>query len=121
LGRVLAWPKALGLQSDWVRTAAAAAIVFLVAGGGWGVYTHVQNVQNSQPAKVMTMPRGLQQGGFSGAAAMRTPRTLPGPTVTLHVKPKPAPPRATRKHVASTPAADAEGAPAAMPAATASQ
>ena len=70
-----------------MRTAAAAAIVFVVAGGGWGVYTHVQNVQQSQPAKVIVVPRGLQPGGFSGAGAMRTPQTLPGPTVTLPVKP----------------------------------
>ena len=37
-----------------MRGAAAAAIVFVVAGGGWGIYTRVQP---SQPAKVMVMPR----------------------------------------------------------------
>ena len=68
-GRILAWPKTLNPQSDWMirdwmRTAAAAAIVFVVAGGGWGVYTHVQNAQQGQPAKVIIMPRVMQPGGF---------------------------------------------------------
>ena len=83
-GRVLAWSRALDTQSDWMRTAAAAAIVFVVAGGGWGVYTHVQNVQQGQPIKVIAMPHGLQPGGFSGAGAMRTPATLPGLEILVH-------------------------------------
>ena len=36
-----------------MRTAAAAAIVFVVAGGGWGVYTRVQQ---GQPARMIVMP-----------------------------------------------------------------
>jgi len=119
-GRVLAWPKALGVQNDWVRTAAAAAIVFVVAGGGWGVYTHVQNVQNSEPAKVIVMPRGLQPGGFSGAGAMRLPQTLAGPTLTLHVKTQPLH-RTTGKKPTTRPApasaASAQASPNATPAA----
>ncbi|MGB7266962.1 MAG: hypothetical protein WBC92_15715 [Terracidiphilus sp.] len=87
-GRVLAWPNGLHPQSGWMRTAAAAAIVFVVAGGGWGVYTHVQQVQ---PARVIVMPARMPAaGGFSSAGAMRTPDTLPGPTAPKPVKPKPA-------------------------------
>jgi hypothetical protein len=87
-GRVLAWPKSLDLQSGWMRTAAAAAIVFVVAGGGWGVYMHVQQ---HLPAKVIAMPARMPAaGGFSSAGAMRTPDTLPGPTVPHPVKTQPA-------------------------------
>jgi hypothetical protein len=97
-GRILAWSKALSPQSDWMRTAAAAAIVFVVAGGGWGVYAHVQH---GQPAKVIVMPRAMQPDGFSGAGAKRTPQTLPGPTVILPVKPTPAQHKAKKKPAAS--------------------
>jgi hypothetical protein len=87
-GRVLAWPMALRPESSWLRTAAAAAIVFVVAGGGWGVYTRVQH---SQPAKVIVMPPRMPgAGGFSGAGAVRAPETLPGPTVTPPPKASPA-------------------------------
>jgi hypothetical protein len=61
-----------------MRSAAAAAIVFVVAGGGWGVYSHVQQPQ----AKVIVMPMHVSiQGGFSSAGAMRTPNTLNGPVI----------------------------------------
>ena len=84
-GRVLAWPErfragiasGIALESNWMRAAAAAAIVFVVVGGGWGVYSRVQQ---GQPAKILVMPAPMQgSGGFSGAGAMRTPETLPGP------------------------------------------
>jgi hypothetical protein len=78
--RVLAWRGRSGLaarrENGWMRTAAAAAIVFVVVGGGWGVYTRVQQ---GQPAKVIVMPA---HAGFSGAGAKRTPPTLPGPAVS---------------------------------------
>jgi len=36
-GRILYWPRTLGGSGGaWIRGAAAAAIVFVVAGGGWG-------------------------------------------------------------------------------------
>ena len=77
--RVLAWPARVHWnqhsESGWMRTAAAAAIVFVVVGGGWGVY---MRVQQGQPAKVILMPT---RGGFGGAGAKRTPQILPGPTV----------------------------------------
>jgi hypothetical protein len=102
-GRVLAWPAALKPQSSWMRTAAAAAIVFVIAGGGWGVYTRVQQ---NQPARVIGMPpRAVSPGGFSGAGAMRTPQTVAGPTVTQPVAPKAAQPEATQPEVAKPKAA----------------
>jgi hypothetical protein len=68
-----------------MRSAAAAAIVFVVAGGGWGVYMRVE--QQNQPAKVIVMPARIPvPGGFSGAGAMRTPLTLPGPAAPQPAK-----------------------------------
>jgi hypothetical protein len=94
-GRLLAWPAALRPQSSWMRTAAAAAIVFAIAGGGWGVYTRVEQ---GQPAKVIVMPpRMAGPGGFSSAGAMRTPQTLAGPTVNPTDKTKPAQPKTAKK------------------------
>jgi hypothetical protein len=89
--RILEWPRALRRDSGWMRTAAAAAIVFVVAGGGWGVYTRVQPQAN----KVVVMPaRTGGSAGFSSAGAMRTPQTLQGPVLahpvvakTVEIKP----------------------------------
>lgn len=80
-GRVLHWPSRRGgsawMRGTAVRAAAAAAIVFAVAGGGWGVYSRVQL---SQSPKVIAMPQRINApGGFSNAGAMRTPQTLSGP------------------------------------------
>jgi hypothetical protein len=76
--RILAWPT-LRPASGWMRTAAAAAIVFVVAGGGWGVYTRVQPAQS---AKVIVMPpRVVSPGGFSNSSAMHVPNTLNGPKI----------------------------------------
>ncbi|MGC1462237.1 MAG: hypothetical protein WA802_08550 [Terracidiphilus sp.] len=80
-GRVLQWPNALRPTSSWMRGAAAAAIVFVVAGGGWGIY---MRVQPSQPARVIAMPPRVG-AGFSSAGAMRTPQTLNGPVVAAPV------------------------------------
>jgi hypothetical protein len=77
-GRMLSWPSVPRLESNWMRSAAAAAIVFVVAGGGWGIYSRVQQPQ----AKVIVMPLHVAtQGGFSSAGAMRTPNTLNGPVL----------------------------------------
>jgi hypothetical protein len=109
--RVLAWPRTLGLtfrpESSWMRTAAAAAIVFVVAGGGWGVYSRVESsragyapVAQNQPAKVITIPTRMPvAGGFSGAGAIRTPVTLPGPAAPQHAKANPARPKSAKKPV----------------------
>jgi hypothetical protein len=82
-GHVLAWPATFRaktvLESNWMRTAAAATIVFVVVGGGWGVYSRVEQ---GQSGKVVVMPaRVPASGGFAGAGAMRTPETLPGPKI----------------------------------------
>jgi len=77
--RVLSWPKRLNPQNGWMRSAAAAAIVFVVVGGGWGVYTRVGHYQ---PGKVIPMPMRMPAtGALSSAGAVRTPHTLPGPVV----------------------------------------
>jgi hypothetical protein len=77
-GSVLSWPSMPRFESNWMRSAAAAAIVFVVAGGGWGIYSRVQQPQ----AKVIVMPMHVApQGGFSSAGAMRTPNTLNGPVL----------------------------------------
>ena len=99
-GRVLAWPAGLRPQSGWIRTAAAAAIVFVIAGGGWGVYTRVEH---GEPAKVIVMPpRVAGPGGFSGAGAMRTPQTLAGPTVNQTDKTESAQPKSAKKPTGRT-------------------
>lgn len=87
--RLLAWPAALRSGSNWMqggwrnssalRTAAAAAIVFAIAGGGWGVYSRVQPASS---AKVIVMPpRSNANSGFSSANAIRTPQTANGPVL----------------------------------------
>jgi hypothetical protein len=116
--RVLAWPRAFRAESGWMRGAAAAAIVFVVAGGGWGVYTRVESTQMEQnePAKVIVMPARMPSaGGLQGAGAMRQPVTLPGPAVPQQVKISPAKANAAKKPVASR---KSGGAGARPPAAT---
>lgn len=96
-GRVLTWPRTLRPESGWMRSAAAAAIVFVVAGGGWGVYTRVEQ---NQPAKVIVMPARMPAiEGFGEAGAIRTPQTLPGPKAPQPVKVIPAQPVTVKKPV----------------------
>jgi hypothetical protein len=71
------------MQSTWARTAAAAAIVFVVAGGGWAVYSRVQP---AEPSRAIALPPVAAHGGFSSANAIRTPRTLNG-TALAHPLP----------------------------------
>lgn len=97
-GRVLTWPARfrarIALDNDWVRATAAAAIVFVVVGGGWGVYSRVEL---NHPAKVFVLPSQMPaSGGFSGAGAIRTPQTLPGPTVKPPAKKPEAPKKQLR-------------------------
>lgn len=78
-GRLLHWPGILKPTASWMRGAAAAAIVFVIAGGGWGIYSRVQT---SAPAKTTSLPPHVGAApGFSSAGAMRTPQTLKGPVV----------------------------------------
>jgi hypothetical protein len=81
--RLLAWP-ARGMQRVWLRSAAAAAIAFVVVGGGWGVYSSVQPWQPG--GAVPALPQLSGPGGFSGAGAIRTPQTINGPVLSHTVK-----------------------------------
>lgn len=80
--RVLAWPinsRANGWQTNGLRAAAAAALAFVVVGGGWGVCLYVQP---ALPSGAHAEPSHLTApAGFSSAGAMRTPQTLNGPQV----------------------------------------
>jgi hypothetical protein len=86
-GRVLAWPAGFGakavMESNWMRAAAAAAIVFVVVGGGWGVYSRVQP---GPAGKVIVMPQLVPSSGGGISGAIRTPLTIPGPTVKQPAK-----------------------------------
>jgi len=98
--RIIAWPTTLRPGSDWMRTAAAAASVFVVAGGGWGVYSRVvpgQTANPIPPRAVVLPPRVAGSGGFSSAGAMRTPQTLNGPVVVQPVTVPAAQPKALKK------------------------
>jgi hypothetical protein len=85
-GRVLAWParfrtriaSGTALENNWMRAVAAAAIVFVVVGGGWGVYSRVQP---GPAGKVIVMPQLVPSSGGGISGAIRTPLTIPGPKV----------------------------------------
>jgi hypothetical protein len=85
-GRVLPWRGSIRPSGGWMhsslaRGAAAAAIVCVVAGGGWRIYSHVQPAPT---AKVVVMPQrvGPGAGGLTPAGAVRIPHTLDGPTLS---------------------------------------
>jgi len=84
-GRVLAWPAPISPFGGWLRAAAAAGIVFVVAGGGWGIYSRVQPGQRAQ--EVVTPHLGAP-GGFSEGGAVRRPQTLTGPVAVQPQQPK---------------------------------
>jgi hypothetical protein len=115
--RILRWPVAL--ENSWVRAAAAAAILAVMLGGGWGVYSLVQPVRPLQPARAVAAPPHLATpgGGFSNAGAMRTPHTLNGPVVAPQSKPeaKPAAHSSGKALHRAQPTAASEDGPAAIP------
>ena len=80
--RVLSWPMVFA-PGGWVygpavRGVAAAAIVCVVAGGGWRIYSHVQPAAS---ARMITMPAPASTGrGFSTAGSVYTPDPRPEPT-----------------------------------------
>jgi len=92
-GRILMWRGPLRPAAGWMygsvaRGAAAAAIVCLVAGGGWGIYSHVQPA--SGPGIVgMPSPAAPTGNRFSNANATRRPDTVVGPVLTHPVAPAP--------------------------------
>jgi len=103
---LLHWPFApvMGyrIHSTAFRTAAAAAIVCVVAGGGWQIFSHVQTAP--QPNAIVQPARIGNSGSFSNAGAMRTPDTLDRP-VLKHPLPSnqqdslaPAPAAPAKKH-----------------------
>lgn len=78
--RILTWPG----SSEWMRSAAAAAIVFLVAGGGWSIYSRVQPASSAKA--VVVSPHVGTSGSFSEGSAVRRPQTLQGPVVKNAVR-----------------------------------
>ncbi|KAA6460866.1 hypothetical protein DYQ86_11305 [Acidobacteria bacterium AB60] len=97
--RVLRWPLVFA-PGGWgygqaVRGAAAAAIVCVVAGGGWRIYSRVQPTTG---ANVVVMPAPGSMGrGFSTAGEVHRPD--PGPAPLTHpalARPLEAKPRAQR-------------------------
>jgi hypothetical protein len=85
-GRVLRWRAPLRPPGGWMhssvaRGAAAAAIVCMVAGGGWTIYSRVSPASSAKVI-VMPQPTGPGGGGFAPAGAKRVPETLQGPVLT---------------------------------------
>lgn len=83
-GRVLLWLGSLTSAGGWmysgmVRGAAAAAIVCLVAGGGWRIYSHVHPADS---AKILPATVSSPGNSFSNAGARRVPETLQGPVLS---------------------------------------
>lgn len=86
---VLRWPVAISSHSSFLRGAAAAAIVCVVAGGGWRIYSHVPAQTSPQ---IIQMPQsGSLSGGFGSAGARHVPDTLNGPVLTRHTPVQPLP------------------------------
>lgn len=78
--KLLSWPWALGSSGSVLRGAAAAAIVCVVAGGGWQIYT---SIPASVAPRMVQMPGSANgPGGFGAANARRVPETLVGPVIT---------------------------------------
>lgn len=100
--RLLAWPPVFSPAGGWLRSAAAAAIVCVVAGGGWGIYSHVQPGRPSN---------GAASNGFGSAGVVRKPVTLNGPIVTQPASVVTPAPAIAAKGVAKTDAAKAAAAP----------
>lgn len=86
-GRVLSWPMRRtggGGFQGWLRGAAAAAIVCVVAGGAWGVYS--RSAQAPAANAVAVPVRVHPATGFSSANAIKTPDTLKGAVLTHHAQ-----------------------------------
>ncbi|MFP5236821.1 MAG: hypothetical protein ACLGSD_13045 [Acidobacteriota bacterium] len=98
--RVFEWPGTYRYAVA-MRGAAAAAIVLMVAGGGWSVYSHVQPLPAGPR---MTTAAPMSSGGFSTAGAMRKPDSPNGPVLAHPVTPpavaaaQKAQPKAVPKH-----------------------
>lgn len=91
-GRILMWRAALAPARGWMYTgvargAAAAAIVCVVAGGGWRIYSHVQRAGPSANVIVMPAPTAAKSAGFSNSGAIGRPDTLGGTQLKHPVAP----------------------------------
>jgi hypothetical protein len=90
-GRVLAWPLAFA-PGGWgygsaMRGAAAAAIVCIVAGGCWRIYSHVQP---GPSARIIVMPTTAGPArGFSIGGSVHMPDPARGPVLTHQVVAEP--------------------------------
>ena len=85
-GIVVVWPFSAdgrGWMTGAGVRAAAAAIVLVVAGGSWEVYSHIRVA--SAPTAVVLPQIPAHAGGFSAAGATRKPQTLEGPVVAVPV------------------------------------
>ena len=77
---ILHWPVGLTMNGNLLRGAAAAAIVCIVAGGGWTIYSRVP--LQSGPRVIMMPQRSGNAGGFGAAGLRRVPQTLDAPVLT---------------------------------------
>jgi hypothetical protein len=87
--RVFYWPLA-SAPGGWgygqaFRGAAAAAIVCVVVGGGWRIYSHVQPAASARVIVMPTTPSPAR--GFSTAGSVHTPD--PRPVLTHQAEPEP--------------------------------
>jgi hypothetical protein len=99
--RILRWPTRS--SSGWTRAAAAAAIVLVVSGVGWGIGSRIQPPQPAAARGVVAPLRpAAAAGGFSSAGAMRTPQTLNGPVLVHPVVVQVVPVKPAKKAVART-------------------
>jgi hypothetical protein len=108
-GRILSWP--LRAEAAWVRATAAAAIVMVVAGGGWGIYSRIPPMQAAKPP---VPARVGGAGAMSSADARRSPQTLQLPVVSA--TPKPAVATQPKKKIHKKAAAPGVQAPTVTPA-----
>ncbi len=82
------WPSVGWTYAGFARGAAAAAIVCVVAGGGWRICSRVQ-LGPSANVIVLPSPSAPQGSGFTSSKATRVPQTLDGPVLQHPVPPVP--------------------------------
>jgi hypothetical protein len=87
-GKVLTWPMVLGpggwMYNSAFRGAAAAAIVCVVVGGGWRIYSRVQPAAS---ARILVTPAAGPTRGFSIGGSVHTPDPRTGPVLTQQLVP----------------------------------
>ncbi len=77
-GEVIQWPEKPSVATIWMRRAAAAAIVFVVSGGSWVVYSGVNSAAAGAGAKPVVI-ESQKPGEFGNAGAMRKVDPLTAP------------------------------------------